>query len=668
MKKILVVIILFCFSGVGLAQSVSKKNLQPGDIYKLLTVGSPEVSPEGNWIAYVVTSTDSTKDRRNSDVWMISRDGKESIQLTNSPDGESSPRWSPDGKYLSFTSSRNGLKKSQIWVMDRRGGEAKKLTDFKGDMTDYKWSPDGKRIVITMRDLPDTSKTKTPKPIVIDKYKFKQDVQGYVQERYTHLYLFDVETKKLDTLTHGTYNESQPEWSPDGNRIVFVSNRTPEPDRNTNNDLWIIEARKNSTPRQLTKWTGGDTNPRWSPDGKLIAYLRSSSPTYTMYDQNVLAVISPDGGEPTLLTLSLDRPVNNPVWSADSKFINMLVADDRQQYIGAVDVASTKITRVADGLRVYSSLSVTPTGAYVALMSEPTLPGEVTLVENGNPHRLTTHNDSFIGSRNLAVVEGFTSKSKDGISVSNILYRAVGADPNQKQPTIFFIHGGPVSQDTWGFSLTQQMLAASGYNVVSVNYRGSNGRGLAYSKAISGDWGNKEVIDIHGAVDYTIAKGIADPSNLGIGGWSYGGILTNYSIATDTRFKAAVSGAGIANILSGYGHDQYINQYENEIGLPWKDTDRYLKLSYPFLKADRIKTPTLFVVGEKDFNVPAIGSEQMYQALRTQNVPTGLIIYPGQFHGITTPSYQKDRFERYLEWYGTHLKGLPSQKIDKEMK
>ncbi len=141
------------------------------------------------------------------------------------------------------------------------------------------------------------------------------------------------------------------------------------------------------------------------------------------------------------------------------------------------------------------------------------------------------------------------------------------------------------------------MLAASGYNVVSVNYRGSNGRGLAYSKTISGDWGNKEVIDIHGAVDYTISKGIADPSNLGIGGWSYGGILTNYSIATDTRFKAAVSGAGIANILSGYGHDQYINQYENEIGLPWKNTDKYLKLSYPFLKADRIKTPTLFVVG-----------------------------------------------------------------------
>jgi dipeptidyl aminopeptidase/acylaminoacyl peptidase len=652
---------------LSFGQEAQKRKLQPGDIYKMKTVSNPVVSPEGQWVAYTVTSVDSAKDKSNSDVWMVSLDGQ-TIQLTNSPDGESSPQWSPDGKYLSFVSSRFGLKKSQIWLMDRKGGEAKKLTDLKADLTDYKWSPDGKKLVLVVRDLPDTSKTKTHKPIEIDRYRFKQDVQGYVQERYTHLYLFEIDTKKLDTLTRGKFNEAQPEWSPDGGQIVFVSNRTAEPDKNNNTDLWIIDAKPGAVPRQLTTWTGSDVNPKWSPDGKLIASLRSTSPSYNMYDQNVLAVIPALGGETKLLTQALDRPVSNPVWSSDNKSISVLVADDRQQYIGEASVATHQFKRVVEGNRVFSSISVTSAGTYIGLMSDPQRPAEVCLIENGEPRRLTSHHEEFFATLQLASVEGFTSKSKDGTAVSNILYRAVGVDANQKNPTLFFIHGGPVSQDSWGFAITQQILAAAGYHVVSVNYRGSSGRGLAYSRAISADWGNKEVIDIHGAVDYIVAQGIADPGKLGIGGWSYGGMLTNYSIATDTRFKAAVSGAGIANILSGYGHDQYINQYENELGLPWKNIDKYMKISYPFFKADRIKTPTLYIVGEKDFNVPAIGSEQMYQALRAQNIPTGLIIYPGQFHGISTPSYQVDRLNRYIKWYDTHLKGLPSVKIDKEMK
>jgi len=667
MKSFLILSCLFV-TAVSFGQETPKKKLQPGDLYKLKSVSDPVLSPEGQWVAYVVTSIDSAKDKRNSDIWMVSLDGQQTMQLTNSPDGETSPNWSPDGRYLSFVSSRFGLKKSQVWIMDRKGGEAKKLTDLKADLTDYKWSPDGKKLVLVIRDLPDTSKTKTPKPIEIDRFRFKQDVQGYVQERYSHLYLFDLATKKLDTLTRGKFNEAQPEWSPDGNQLVFVSNRTAEPDKNNNNDLWIVDAKNGAIPKQLTTWTGSDSNPKWSPDGKTIAYVRSTSPTFSMYEQNVLAAISKEGGEPNVLTLSLDRPVSNPEWSSDSKVIYVQVADDRQQYIGEVSLSTSQLNRFAEGKRVYSNLSISSAGKTVALVSDPSRPAEVCVIENGEPRKLTSHHEDFFSNIQLASVEGFTSKSKDGTMVSSILYRAVDVDPKQKNPTLFFIHGGPVAQDSWGFSITQQILAASGYNVISVNYRGSSGRGLAYSRVISADWGNKEVIDIHGAVDYAIANGIADPGKLGIGGWSYGGMLTNYSIATDTRFKAAVSGAGIANILSGYGHDQYINQYENELGVPWKNVDKYMKISYPFLKADRIKTPTLYIVGEKDFNVPAIGSEQMYQVLRSQNIPTGLIIYPGQFHGISTPSYQVDRLQRYIGWYDTHLRGLSSVKIDKELK
>jgi dipeptidyl aminopeptidase/acylaminoacyl peptidase len=253
-------------------------------------------------------------------------------------------------------------------------------------------------------------------------------------------------------------------------------------------------------------------------------------------------------------------------------------------------------------------------------------------------------------------VEGFNSRSSDGTQVSGLLFRPATAAQGQKLPLILFIHGGPVGQDDYGFDLTRQMLAAGGYAVAAVNYRGSNGRGLDFCKIISANWGNKEVIDLHGAVDYLVKQGIADPEKLAVGGWSYGGILTDYLIAADTRFKAATSGAGTVFTLSLYGVDQYVNQYNNEIGAPWKNIDKYLKISYPLLKADRIRTPTLFLSGEKDFNVPTAGSEQMYQALRTLGIATELIIYPGQFHGITMPSYQKDRLERYLAWYGKYLK------------
>ncbi len=666
--KNLVLMLLVCVTLFAQAQAPGKRKLRPSDVYRLKSINDPRTSPDGKWVCYVLSSVDSAKDKRNSDLWMVSWDGLQSVQLTHGPDGESSPRWSPDGKYLSFTSSRQG-KRNQVWLMDRRGGEARKLTKITGDLGDYAWSPDGSKLVLVVQDPPDTSKTKTAKPLVIDRYQFKQDVEGYLLNRKTHLYLFDVATEKIDTLTHGNYNEGGPVWSPDSKQIAFVSNRTAEPDRNENSDIWITEARKHATAKQLTTWTGSDNSPRWSADGKSVAYLQSTSPEkYMMYDQNILAVISTAGGVPRLLTKALDRPVGAITWDKGAAGLSFLVTDDRQRYIGHIAESGGAVTKIAGGNRSFASLESVREGTYLSMMSEPQLPGELYAIENGTPRRLTKHQDEFVAPIAFASVEGFTSRSKDGTLVSNILFRPADAQANQKLPTVFYIHGGPVGQDEFGFDLSRQMIAAAGYAVVGVNYRGSDGRGLEFCRAIYADWGNKEVMDIHGAADHVVKEGIADPERLGIGGWSYGGILTNYSIATDTRFKAAASGAGSALQLSLYGADQYINQFENELGVPWKNLDKYLKLSYPLLKADKIKTPTLFLVGEKDFNVPVLGSEQMYQALRSQNVPTGLIIYPGQFHGITTPSYQIDRFDRYVGWFDKHLKGITPVKINTEIR
>ncbi|WP_080059406.1 S9 family peptidase [Spirosoma aerolatum] len=650
---------LCLLSLAGSAQTPGKKRpISPKDMYRLQTVSDPQVSPDGKWISYGLSTVDTTKDKRNSDLWMVSWDSKETVQLTNSPDGESRARFSPDGKYLSFVSARQGATKAQIWLMDRRGGEAKKLTDLKTDLEDYEWSPDGKKIAFVLRDpdYADSAKTKVRKPYVLDRYHFKADIKGYLERSPVHLYVFDLATKKLDTLTKGAYDETSPVWSPDGQYLAFVSNRTEDPDRNENTDIYVIAAQKGAQMKQLTTWTGSDNNPAWSPDGKRIAYLRStSSSNFIMYDQPILCVIGRDGGEPTLLSKSLDRPVRTPVWAKDGQSIGVIVQDDRQAYIGQYTLDG-KFSKVTSGNRVFSNLSASIAGNWVALVNEPQVPGEVYAIESGNTRRLTHVHDAFLEPLELATVEGFTSKSKDGMQVSNVLYRPANTPAGKKLPTIFYIHGGPVSQDEFSFDLTRQLLAAGGYAVVAVNYRGSNGRGIDFTKAIYADWGNKEVQDILGAADYLVEKGIADPDRLGIGGWSYGGILTNYTIATDTRFKAAASGAGSSLQLSMYGIDQYTNQYENELGAPWKNPEKWLKLSYPFLKADRIKTPTLFMAGEKDFNVPAAGSEQMFQALRSLGIPTQLIIYPGQFHGITVPSYQKDRVDRYLQWFDKYLK------------
>jgi dipeptidyl aminopeptidase/acylaminoacyl peptidase len=242
------------------------------------------------------------------------------------------------------------------------------------------------------------------------------------------------------------------------------------------------------------------------------------------------------------------------------------------------------------------------------------------------------------------------------------LYKPVGYVAGQRYPTILWIHGGPNDQDDhslelWGYgpALERQTFASHGYAVLAINYRGGSGRGAAYARAIAGDWGHKEVEDLLAGVDYAVAKGIADPKRLGIGGWSYGGILTDYTIATDPRFAAAISGAGSANQTAMYGVDQYVVQYNAELGAPWQTPALWMKVSYPFFHADRIRTPTLFMGGDKDFNVPVAGGEQMYQALRTLGVPAGLVVYPGEYHVLTRPSFLVDRTQRFLAWMSRYL-------------
>jgi len=324
-------------------------------------------------------------------------------------------------------------------------------------------------------------------------------------------------------------------------------------------------------------------------------------------------------------------------------------------YPARVRLSGGPVERLMPSPVVINSPNVSK-GCSVVLGGGDNKPTEVYAWEGGALRQLTHQNDELMAELDIPPTEEVSFRSKDGTEVHGLLTKPVGYAAGTKVPLLLRIHGGPNGQDAHTFSTEKQIFAANGYAVLAVNYRGSSGRGQKFSRAIAADWGHLEVEDLEAGVNHVIQMGVADPDRLGVGGWSYGAILTDYVIATDTRFKAATSGAGTAFTVAFYGTDQYIIQYDYEIGPPWKAFDTYVKISYPFLHADRIKTPTLFLGGERDFNVPVQGGQQMYQALKSLGIDTELIIYPNETHGIQRPSYQRDRMERYLAWYDKYLK------------
>jgi dipeptidyl aminopeptidase/acylaminoacyl peptidase len=679
-KLALVLTVICLFTGLVFAQT-ARHALTLDDISHFREVRDPQLSPDGQWVAYVVSTIDTKEDKSTSDIWTSSYDGKVQRQMTSSADSESSPRWSPDGRYLSFTSSRTGpAKGNQVWLLDRNGGEAIQLTDVKGSLQGYEWSPDSKRLALVIGD-PDPeaatppageaaaadARAKAPKPIVIDRYKYKQDGQGYLlSDKHSYVYLFDIATKKLERLTENKkWDESSPSWSADGSRIAFTSNHVADPDRDPSAQIYVAEAKAGAAEKAITPMTVRATRgkPEWSPDGKWIAFMDSDDKKWGAYNMDHASLVPSDGSAaPSRVKAieALDRGVSTLRFTPDGKTLTFVVADDQSSYPARVAVAGGTVERLMKPPVVISSW-VRAANHSVVISGGDMKYNEIYSLEDSTLQQVTHQNDALISQLDLGQTEEVSFKSKDGTEVHGLLTKPVGYVAGTKVPFLLRIHGGPNGQDGHSFSTERQFFAAHGYAVLAVNYRGSSGRGQKFSRAIFADWGHYEVEDLLAGVDHVIKMGVADPERLGVGGWSYGGILTDYLIATDTRFKVATSGAGTAFTVAFYGTDQYIIQYDYEIGPPWdeKAWETYQKISYPFLHANRIKTPTLFLGGERDFNVPVQGGQQMYQALRSLGIDTQLIIYPNESHGISRPSYVRDRYERYLGWYDKYLKKSP---------
>jgi dipeptidyl aminopeptidase/acylaminoacyl peptidase len=472
--------------------------------------------------------------------------------------------------------------------------------------------------------------------------------------------VFDIATKELTQITSGEFDESAGVWSPDGTRVAFVSNRTDNPDGNSNSDIWIVAADntdQGETLLQVTTNPGSDRSPAWSPDGESIAYVTVTQPELIWYATNHLAVASAAGGEERVLTEALDRNVSSPRFSENGRAIYFGLEDSGENHLGRIDVNNSTITRPIMGQLSARSFAYGPDRMIAAVVSRTDLPGEVFLFANETLGQLTTVNEEFISGARLAEVRNVQFPSRDGTEIEGFIYLPPGFDAGTRYPTLLRIHGGPVSQYNHSFNFDAQLFAAHGYVVVMTNPRGSSGYGQEFSHALWADWGNKDYEDVMAGIDYAIAQGFSDPDKLGVGGWSYGGILTDHVITKTDRFKAAITGASEVLYVANYGHDHYQLQWEAELGLPWENREAWERIS-PFNRVENIVTPTLIMGGERDWNVPIQNSEQLYQALRRLGRETQLVVYPGQSHGLRVPSYQKDRLERYLGWYDKYVKGI----------
>jgi dipeptidyl aminopeptidase/acylaminoacyl peptidase len=632
------------------------------DLRQIRDLSEPRLSPDGRWLAYVVSAPHPTRDATHSRIWLSRADGRDAHPLNAAParrpvEAQGTLQWGPRNELFFLSDRADGVRQ----VFAQRVGEPRprQLTRLPQGVADFAVAPDGRRLALIVDDpAPVARPGQAEPPLVTERFQFMEGDDGvWLDDRHHHLHLLDLPSGRLTLLTPGAHDEWLPSWSPDGRQVAYVSKRGEDPDRHNDFNLFTINAQPGAEERQLTDFAGADldpywgSRPAWSPDGRRIAYLRGGEPKWLAYAPGQLAVIdlaTRQVSEPA----HVDRFFYKPRWSPRGDALYALREDSEATHLVRVDLASDTLQLLTTGERLDSDFDLGPDGRVVVLGNGSAAPAEIHALDDGGGLRpLTQANARWLAQVQLQPVQTLQFPAADGTPLHALLVKPAGWAPGRPVPTVVRLHGGPVYQFSHEFMFDWQWYAAQGYAVLAVNPRGSSGRGLDFARAIYADWGRLDVADVLAAVDHLVAQGVADPQRLVIGGHSYGSILTNYVIASDRRFKAAVSSSGGNNMLALYGLDMYARDYEAELGTPWANPEAYARLSYPFLHADRIATPTVFFCGGNDFNVPCAGAQQMYQALRSQKVPTRFVRFPGQGHTLSVPSYIEYRLKSGFEWY-----------------
>ena len=670
---------LIC-SGAACAQT-QKRPIQFDDMIAMHRLSDPQVSPDGKWVAYVVATPDMQANHSMSNIWMVPANGGEERQLTRSG-SDSRPRWSPDGKQIAFLSSRDGA--TQIYVMSVFGGEASRVTFLSTDVDNEIWSPDDKWMAFTSRVYPDCRDDACNK--ARDEAAAKNPVKAHIATRLlyrhwtdwadgkrSHLFVTAVTNGTPRDLTPGAdfdvppFNLGAPEaiaFSPDSAELCFTANTDKDEALSTNGDLFTVPVSGESEPKRITTNKGDDWGPAYSPDGKWIAYRSQMTAGYES-DRWQLMIYNRSNGEHADITTNFDRNIESYEWSPDSRTIYFQAEDKAEMPIYSITAGpgNSPKTVVADGFNGEFSLSADGKGL-VFSRSSLTYPAEIfSANSDGTDVRQVTHqNAALLAPLELPAAEPFWFTGANNTKVEGLLIRPPHFDAAKKYPMLLLVHGGPQGawDDDWGYRWNPEVMAAPGYVVVMINPTGSTGYGQKFTDAIQSDWGGKPYVDLMNGVDYAIAHfPFIDGTRLAEAGGSYGGYMTDW-IATHTgRFRCLISHAGPYDLVSMYGATEELWFVEHDLrGTPWSDPGTYTKWSPSTYAAalGKFQTPMLVIDGELDFRVPYTQDLELFTALQRQGVPSKLIMFPNEGHWVLKPQNSKLWYHGFLDWLATYLK------------
>lgn len=703
-RQIAVVSFMLTICTVGVFAQ-QKKPMTFEDVLAIKSVSDAQVSPDGKWVAYVVSSVDMKENAYDSDIWLVSTSGGEPIRLTTNKKNDTQPRWSPDGKRIAFISARE--EKPQIFLISPFGGEAERLTDSKSGVQSFQWAPVGNRIayVAQQEATPDEEK----------RQKEKDDAQVIDKNfKFSRIWVMDVDKKNTSELVRDDVNTGDPQWSPDARYIAFVMGLTPKADDGNLTDIWRIDVEAGTSPEaealkkklaelnetlanletrygpnffriievqsQIAKVSidlklksgllevsdndGPDTSPRWSPDGKQIAYL-SREMKGAEVGQLRLTVVDAMGGSPRQVAAGFQYQPGTPKWSPDGQKIYFNSAVRTTSQLFSVPASGGEPKQISNIAGVMGQASFSNDGSVIAFSkADVQHPDDIFVSKGlpiGEPVKLTDHNPQ-VRDFALGKSEVIRWKGKDGLEIEGLLVYPADYQTGKRYPTVAFIHGGPSGVWNQGFPNSwgnfAHVWAGRGWVGFFPNIRGSSAYGEKFLAANVRDWGGGDYQDIQTGLDSLIAKGISDPDKLGQAGWSYGGYMTAWTLTQTNRFKAVMVGAGLTDMFSMYSTNDLQRVLEGYFGgQPWNDVEAYRRASaMTFIK--QAKTPTLILHGGSDTRVPLGQAQELYMGLRKNEVPVEMVVFPREPHGLQEPRHRLDKMRREYSWFSRYILGV----------